>query len=409
LKHLHRNLRTQSGLARRASVVLLAAGLTLAGVSAVSAGAAVKKVKLATYNIGIVSTAAGTTASGLSVVVPTVVAWADSVNATGGIDHHKIKLFQATDTNDPTALSAVQKLVTADHIVALFDNSNEDTAFETYIDSKKIPVVGTTGASGIVGSSKYWYPSGSPSSNLGIDTLLTIQKSGKTKVAALYCAEYAACNVIDAIFDPYLSETGTSLAYVASISASSPTYTAQCLAAQQAGATSLVVFETGQIVQKVVDNCVAQGYDPLLVATTALEIPAWLQDPNMNGAELYASDIPAFVTNTPATKAEFAALGKYSPSVLTSANFGEEVPNAWVAGKELQLAMVNGDLGNSPTSAKMIKGFATFKNETFGGMSPPITVNAKGPVIPSCVFTETISNGAFVLNNGTKLTCPPSS
>jgi branched-chain amino acid transport system substrate-binding protein len=409
LKNLHQFLEIPKGLGRRTSVVLLATGLALAGVSAVSASAAVKKVKLSTYNIGIVTSSTGGAATTLSPVVPTVIAWVDSVNAAGGIDHHKVKLFQATDSDDPSALTAVQNLITQDHIIALVDNSAEDAAFEDYVNSERIPVVTTTFNGHLVGVDKYWYPFGSPTSNIGVNTLTTIEKAGKTKVAVLYCAEYASCNVIDQIFDPYLSETGTSLVYVASISATAPTYTAQCLAAQQAGATSLVIFEPGQIGQKVVDDCDAQGYDPLFVATTALEIPAWLQDPNLNGAELYSPDIPDFVSNTPATKAEFAALGKYSPTVLTSQYFSEEVPNAWVDGKMLQLAMVNGDLGNKPTKAKMLRGFATFKNETFGGMSPPLTVAKSGPVIPACVFTETISNGTFVLNNGLNLTCPPHS
>lgn len=408
--------------ARRATVVLLTGCLALAGVSVVSAGAAVKKVKPVAYNIGIISTTGGTSGTTLSVVTPTFEAWVSATNASGGIGAttkivkghrvvvagHKIKLFQATDTDAASALTAVQNLVKSDHIIALFDNSTEDYSFEAYVDSINLPVVGTEYNGKLMNTDKNWHTVGSVEGNLGINLLTVIQASAKTKVSVLYCAEYAACNNVGTLFDPYLTQTGTSLVYVAAISGSAPNYTANCLAAQQAGATWLVIFEPGPIAQKVVDNCVAQGYSPLVVSTSSLAIAAWLTDPNMNGTELFSPLVPDFVSNTPATKAEFAALGKYQPSVLTSQYFSEEVPNAWVSGKALQLAMTNGKMGNHPSAAGVVKGFDTFKNETFGGMSSPNS-NKDGQTIgSSCVFTEVISKGAYVLNNGLNLSCPGS-
>jgi len=393
--------------ARRATVVLLAGCLALAGVSVVAAGAAAKKVKAVPYNIGIVTSTTGSSVATLSVVEPTLDAWVKAVNASGGIKGgHKIKLYQATDADAASALTAVQNLVTQHHIIALFDNSPEDYAFQTYVDSIKLPVVGTEYNGKLFNTDPNFFSVSSPEANLGLNILTTIQKSGKTKVAVMYCAEYAACNNTQALFGPYLAQTGTTLSYVAAISGSAPNYTANCLAAQQAGATALVVFEPGAIGQKVYDNCVAQGYSPLFVSTTSLAIPAWLSDPSMNGAELFSPNVPDFVSSTPATKAEFAALAKYDSGVLISANFSAEVPNTWVSGKALQLAMTNAKMGNKPSIAGMHKGFDTFKNETFGGMAPPITVKNGQTVLPSCVFTEYISGGKWKLNNGLKLTCP---
>jgi branched-chain amino acid transport system substrate-binding protein len=377
----------------------------IAGIG-VAASSATKKVKLATYNVGVITSSTGSGATTLSVDVPTINAWAKSLNASGGIKGHKVKVFLATDSDAASALTAVQNLVKSDHVIALFDNSSEDYAFETYVDSVKLPVVGTVFNGALFGKDKNWHTAGSPTANLGVNLLTLAQAAGKTKVAALYCAEYAACDVVDQLFDPYLASTGTTLSYVASISGTAPNYTAQCLAAQQAGATTLIVFEPGQIGQKVMDNCVAQGYSPLFISTSSLAVPAWLTDPNLNGAELYSSDVPSFVSNTAATKAEFAALGKYDATVLTSQYFSEQVPNTWVSAKMIQLAFTNGDLGNKPSAALVAKGFDTFKNETFGGMSPPLTITSAGSVAPSCVFTQVISNGHWALNNGLALSCP---
>ncbi|HWD96738.1 MAG TPA: ABC transporter substrate-binding protein [Acidimicrobiales bacterium] len=379
----------------------------MTGFCVASSGASTK-AKLVSYNIGIITSSTGSGATTLSVNVPTMNAWARSVNAVGGIKHHKVKIFLAQDSDAASALTAVQNLVKSDHIVALFDNSSEDYAFQTYVDSIKLPVVGTLFNGALYGKDNNWHTTGSPTSNLGVNLLTVIQKAGKSKIAALYCAEYAACNVVNQLFGPYLSSTGTSLSYVASISGTAPNYAAQCLAAQQAGAQALVVFEPGQIGQKVMDNCAAQGYTPLFVSTSSLAVPAWLNDASLNGAELFSADIPDFVSSTPATKAEFAALGKYEPTVLTSQYFSEEVPNTWISGKMLQLAMTNGNLGNHPTMGAVAKGFNTFKNETFGGMAPPLTIKNGTSVIPSCVFTEVISSGHWTLNNGLNLSCPSS-
>jgi branched-chain amino acid transport system substrate-binding protein len=379
----------------------------LTGVSIASASAT-NKVKLATYNVGVISSSAGSGATTLSVVGPTVDAWVKAVNAAGGINHHKVKLFLAQDADAASALTAVQNLVSNDHIIALFDNSTEDYAFESYVDSIRLPVVGTGFAGAFYGKDSNWHGNGSPTANLGVNILSVASTAGDTKVAALYCAEYAACNVVHYLFDKYLASTGTSLVYVASISGSAPNYTAQCLAAQQAGATALVVFEPGAIGQKVMDNCVAQGFKPLFVSTATLAVPAWLTDANLNGAQLFSPDVPDFVNTTPATKAEYAALTKYDPSVLTSQYFSEEVPQAWISGKMLQFAMKNANLGNHPTTVKMINGFNAIKANTFGGMAPPLTIVNGVSVVPVCVFTQAISSGKWVLNNGLKLSCPGS-
>jgi branched-chain amino acid transport system substrate-binding protein len=52
---------------------------------------------------------------------------------------------------------------------------------------------------------------------------------------------------------------------VGSISATAPDYTAQCVAVQQAHATSLFVGDIAAVIKRVAADCNTQGYQPLNV------------------------------------------------------------------------------------------------------------------------------------------------
>jgi branched-chain amino acid transport system substrate-binding protein len=60
------------------------------------------------------------------------------------------------------------------------------------------------------------------------------------------------------------------------------------------------------------------------------------------------------------------------------------------------------DLNASPTSAELLQGLWSIKNNNLGGLAPPLTFNQNAPATPSpCFFLMTIQNGQFVdLNNG---------
>ena len=101
-------------------VVTIAAGLLTIGQSA---GAATK----APIVIGDVCSCTGPEASSVAQTTPTLQAWAKYVTAHGGIQGHPVQLIVKDDGYNPTtSLADVQTLVTADHVVALFDNSDVD-------------------------------------------------------------------------------------------------------------------------------------------------------------------------------------------------------------------------------------------------------------------------------------------
>jgi branched-chain amino acid transport system substrate-binding protein len=78
---------------------------------------------------------------------------------------------------------------------------------------------------------------------------------------------------------------------------------------------------------------------------------------------------------------------------------------AWVAGQAILTAAnkVNGPI----TSASLTNALYTFKDETFGGLSVPLTFDQSNPSLSTCVFEWKISNGQRIVMNGGQARCAP--
>ena len=82
-------------------------------------------------NIGLICSCTGPYASSLVGDEATYKAWASATNAAGGINGHKVHVFFSDDlTNPATSRSEVETMITADHVVAITDDSGFDTAWE---------------------------------------------------------------------------------------------------------------------------------------------------------------------------------------------------------------------------------------------------------------------------------------
>jgi branched-chain amino acid transport system substrate-binding protein len=118
------------------SVGAIAASLLTFGQSA---GAAAK----APIVIGDICSCTGPEASSVAQTTPTLQAWAKYVTAHGGIQGHPVQLIVKDDGYNPTnSLNDVETLVTTDHVVALFDNSDVDTSWTSYVEAHNVPVAG---------------------------------------------------------------------------------------------------------------------------------------------------------------------------------------------------------------------------------------------------------------------------
>jgi branched-chain amino acid transport system substrate-binding protein len=88
------------------------------------------------------------------------------------------------------------------------------------------------------------------------------------------------------------------------------------------------------------------------------------------------------------------------------------VVEGWASGVILGQAIKNAYHSNPNrkdlTSADLIKGLGQIKNETFGGLTPPLTFTDQGDVKPStCYFKIKVVNGKWTAPNGMQPTCLP--
>src|ERR1035438_3555408 len=336
----------------------LAAGLTLVtGAVSQPAGAASSKAPLV---IGDLCSCTGPEASTISQTTDVVNAWASSVNAKGGIGGHKVQIVVKDDGYNPTtSLADAQALVQQNHVIAIFDNSDEDTVWASYIKTQKVPVFGATEANAGYQNSDFFPPGGTFNYSDGAGAVAA-HKAGIKTEAILYCVEVAICQQSSIEAQTILPKLGMKLVFSAGIGFAAPNYSAQCLAAKQSGAQSMAVGDASAIVTKVAQNCATQGYSPTELSADGSVAIAWLGVPAMNGNIDVQGDIPWFVHDA-ATKPMYDALDKYAPGVPTGPNFGEVVVQSWAASVLFELAANAGHLSAKPTSAQILNGIYTLK------------------------------------------------
>jgi branched-chain amino acid transport system substrate-binding protein len=334
--------------------------------------------------------------------------WVDATNAVGGINGHLVRATILDDQNNPsTALTNAQQLVQQDHVKVIFDLSdNLESAFAKVVDTAKVPVLGQS-ESAVLGTDANFYSTGTTVEPLIWGELKAASLAKVAKIGALYCAEIASCAETVPLFTSLGPTVGVSLAYSAKVSSTASSYTAQCLGSKDSGATGVTVGAASDVALRVAENCAAQGYKPTYVSTAGEMTTPWLTTPSVNGAVGSTQDVPWFDDSIPATKAMQAAISKYSPSVLTSASFGATATIGWAAGTVFATVAKTAGLTPSSSQTAIIAALDTVKNDTFGGITPPLTYTAGKPAQVPCSFVAGISNGKFTEPIGLKTVCMP--
>jgi branched-chain amino acid transport system substrate-binding protein len=366
-----------------------------------SAGAATK----APIVIGDICSCTGPEASSVAQTTPTLQAWAKYVTAHGGIQGHPVQLIVKDDGYNPTnSLNDVETLVTTDHVVALFDNSDVDTSWTSYVEAHNVPVAGGAESDAGYTNPVFFVPGATYNYFTDADAYAA-KKSGAKKFADVYCAEVAVCAQSSTDLKTSLPKFGLTLSYTAAISFSAPSYAAYCLAAKESGATAMTVGDATSVVNKVVSDCAAQGYTPTEISGDGTVAISWLTIPAFEGNIDVQPNLPFFVHDA-ATKPMYDALAKYAPGVTKTPNFGEIVLENWAAGVEVQTAGAAAHFGAHPTAAELDAGFyAMPKGTTLGGLSAPLSFKKGVKHNNSCFFLMGIKHKQFVSLNDSKPVC----
>lgn len=383
-----------------ANGVMVALAATLLSSCSSGGGASTSSGGSTPIPLGVIGSFSGSQSASTALAKPAIQAWADSVNASGGLGGHKINLIVMDDAGvASTAVSDVRELVQQDHVSAILNDwSSASDQFGSYLQQQGVPLVGGYEQ---LAADPLFFPAGTTDTPLLTAAYAVALKKGATKMSLAYCAEVAVCSDQIAASQAAANTVGSKLVWTGKFLADAPSYTAPCLSAKASGANGMFVSDSSAAVIKFVTACAQQGFNPIQVTLDATITDAWLTVPALNGTIATEEDAPWFLDNTPALKAFHDAMNKYEPGrPINSASI-----QAWAAGLLYVAAYKAAGSPASPTKADILTGLFSLKNETLDGISPPLNYVKGQPTAVKCAFVVGIENGKFTAPQGLKTTC----
>ncbi len=362
----------------------------------------------APIKIGVICSCSGPFAADIAAAADVSRAWAKSLNASGGIDGHKVQLIVDDDGSNPGTSAADLRALVADHVDVIVDETILDAAWASAAQAANVPVVGGNFSGTPYYTNPDFYPSGQTNDSIVYANVVTAKKAGAKTLADFYCAEAPQCAQSVPLIRAAGAQLGVRDVADASISATAPNYTAQCVAAQQAHAQALFIGDSASIIVRVGADCTKQGYDPAYI-TEGTGFSTLLSSAPGTRTNLW-SDYPIlpFFANKAPVKAMDKVVDRYYPGLRNNPNnWSEYAAQAWTAGLLIQDAVKASGLGphGTPSAAEIRKGLDSLKGDTLDGWSPPLTFKAGKPHPVDCWFTARVHNGQASLVDGGKLTC----
>jgi branched-chain amino acid transport system substrate-binding protein len=357
--------------------------------------------------VGVICACTGAFGTTIAVAAKVVEAWEKSVNAKGGINGHPVDVNILDDASTPGNSVTRAQTHISDGVDVILDITTLGSAWAQAVDGAKIPVVGGN-LSGIpYYTDANFYPSGQTNDSIVNADVLTAKQAGGKKLAQLYCAEAPQCQESVEAHKKAGDQFKVPLVYSASIAATAPNYTAQCIAAQQAGADAMFIGHSGSVVMKVAADCERQGYKPIYITQGTGFVMSQAPAPGLSDRLWSSYPILPFWGNSAPVKEMNKALNKYSPGTADDANFSEYAAQAWTGGKLIEAAVQKSGIAaaDDVTAADITKALDSMKDETLGGWSPPLTFTAGKPHSVDCWYTGRVQKGTPKLVNGGKLTC----
>jgi branched-chain amino acid transport system substrate-binding protein len=330
-------------------------------------------------------------------------AWADSVNASGGINGHPVKMIVKDDGGDPTkALTAAKELVEEDKVVAIVgDVTTTVDGWQDYVQQKGVPVISYIGSEASY-SNPDFFPVGPGITEFWGAVAAQAAAAGHKEIGNPYCAEAPVCAQVSGIIKAYGPQLGVGVSSAA-VSASQTSFAAPCLQMKNDGVDAMVITLDPFTGASFLDECARQGLTaPLYNQSTGYD-PSWLGDKRYDGLNLVSYVANHLDTSIPGVKEMHDDLAKYSsvdPAKMTYESYA-----AWVTGKVFEIAAKAGNLGPTSTPDDVKKALYGLKDETTGGLTVPLNYKEGQPSVFTCHFIITVQGDKLVSENNAQPEC----
>jgi branched-chain amino acid transport system substrate-binding protein len=332
------------------------------------------------------------------------------LNSRGGINDHPIKLIVADDGGDPAIyLAQLRRMVEQDKVIGFVGNTHAASLSQAavdYVESKGIPILDGDDSNLLAPTSPMIFGFGASGIALnGTEFAAARDLLGSGhKVGFISCQEVQQCSDYATTFAGFSAKAGFTPVFAGRASLTAPDFTANCLQARNAGAQVLFLRIDINSVKRIARDCSRQGYKPTYVTAPVLTDPSSPSNPAMDGLIIPSQQFPFIDTTLPEEK-RFR-------SVLLQAVGLDQIFAAHAQG--WNVADIFAKAAQSiapdaiPSTALLLKGLYTFKNETLGGTSQPLTyVPGKPPaqVDKMCAFPMQIVGGKWTAPRGDKPSC----
>lgn len=327
--------------------------------------------------------------------------WVRWTNDHGGVGGHRVRLVTRDGGGDPDrTVEAARELVEEEGVVAVL--GQQDTCcFEAWaaaVTDLGVPVIGGQAQTSVPRTNPLVFSQSTSVVSQLYGQVAKVGAVGATRFGHLHCTERPACGAGNDLLRAAAARAGVAYVFEQAVGADDD-YSAACAAAAAAGVEVLQL--NGVSVDRVTADCEARGFRP--VYGIVGDAPSLLDVPGLDGAVGVLPAFPVF-HDGPETAELRRAMARHArdldPTVVTS--------QAWLSGLAFALAVERSG-ADEPTAADVVRGLLTFRDETFGGLTPPITYGPEGQPNPPlrCWYLFGIRDGAYTTLQGLEPDCEP--
>jgi branched-chain amino acid transport system substrate-binding protein len=364
------------------------------------AGAAAAKAPIL---FGTMGTGSGVIGRAVQPIITANKAWLADVNTRGGLAGHPVKLIFGDDGGDPAAALAIAKrMVEQDKVVAFIGTYLVTTtpAVTPYLEQVGVPMIGGPGGNEIEDHSPMVF-----NPQIGSDEALghaihlaVVSQNDKRKMSILYCREASSCKQQRDRALQFAKLYGVTVVYEAQVSIAQPDFTAEVISARNAGAEIVTMLTDEQTIVRVARSAKRQGWSPVVTGTYTANAEV-MQQPDAEGVLGMAATVP--YRSSPKMQPYLEAVRRYVPDGA----LGGYGATAWVQLKLIERLSVSfGD--RNPTTQDYLDALYGLKDETIGGLVPPITFNKGSHAhVNMCGYPIKVVNAKLTAPLGENFVC----
>src|SRR5262249_12761840 len=157
------------------------------------------------------------------------------------INGHPVQLINEDDQGNPAKTAQIMQTLIGDHVAAIMAATYNDPVIKETVAASNIPFF-VSPASSTAEAGPNFFTVGLTSTPSWPAIISTAKQAGAANLGTMVCTEATSCTKAASSLKSAAQKAGFPVVYQAAVSSSAPNYTAQCLAARQAGVKALFLF-----------------------------------------------------------------------------------------------------------------------------------------------------------------------